>query len=95
MYLHVFNSLTLLCKNKIKFHSGEDKLLLRNMEVMIQIREEGFIVFIGGTLSDFFVHRRLISGYVNKPLRLLMPALDGNGRRHNVQLKKVRKSLLM
>jgi hypothetical protein len=60
------------------------------MEVMIQIREEGFVVFVAGTLSDFFVHRRLISGYVNKPLRLVMPAVEGNGKiRYGVQLKKV------
>eukprot|EP01036_Dinobryon_divergens_P034168 gene34168-44144_t len=73
--------------------SGDEKLLLRNMEVMIQIREQAFVVFVGGTLSDFFVHRRLISGYVDKPLRLLMPTLDGNGRRHGVQLKKAQEQL--
>ena len=59
------------------------------MEVMIQKREEGFVVFVAGTLSDFFVHRRLISGYANKPLRLVMPAMEGNGIRYGVQLKKV------
>jgi len=70
--------------------SREEAVLAKRFELMIQIREEGFVVFANGVYCDYFVHRRpLAPKYEGRPLRLVMYVVDGNGMRHGVNVRKV------
>jgi hypothetical protein len=70
--------------------SREEGVLAKRVELMIQIRAEGFVVFANGEYCDYFAHRRPLEPlYLNGPLRLVLFVVDGNGLRLGVSVRKV------
>jgi len=58
-----------------------------NIQLKIQIRQEGFLVFANNQYCAFFAHRRDIHQF--KDLKLVFLAADDNGKREEVTIEKV------
>lgn len=71
--------------------SKNDGLLSRDIDLMIQLRLDGFYIFANDMFSDFFPHRRDPSGGAHlADLKLIVNNKDANGNLQDVIVHKVR-----
>ena len=68
--------------------SGGDAGLLGNsIELVVNIKKEGFIIFVNRHFCVFFAHRRDPEFYSS--LRLILPCFDDNGNEEQAVFHKV------
>lgn len=67
-------------------------ILATDIQLKIQIREEGFVVYTNDLFCAFFAHRRRYDNF--KDLRIVLLAADDNGKKEEVIVEKVRKQSL-
>jgi len=70
-------------------NSREDGLVARQIDLMVQLRSDGFYIFANGIFSRFFPHRRHPKKLGIKSLKFTMNATDDNGNPQQVILHKV------
>lgn len=79
----------MLMNRKLGKTVSVEEILAAELEVMIQIRKEVYVVFVNRKFCDFFPHRRDMAPLQGHSLCLAMLAKDGNGNPQGVEVHKV------
>jgi hypothetical protein len=66
---------------------NQQGILATDVQLKIQIREEGFVVFANDLFCAFFAHRRRFDNL--KDLRIVLLSADDNGKKEEVTIEKV------
>ena len=70
--------------------SKNDGLLAKDIDLMIQLRQDGFYIFANDMFGDFFPHRRDPSGGAHlADLKLIVNNKDANGKVQDIIVHKV------
>jgi hypothetical protein len=64
-------------------------ILSNIVDLKVEIRKDGFLVFANGIFAAFFVHRRDINQFDGHDLKITFVAKDDNGIEQEVKINEV------